>query len=58
MPYNKGQRVEYRDDQNRMQEGQIQRAEGSGDKAKYAIKNEQTQQVEQVTERQIQRPLQ
>ncbi|MFD7443867.1 hypothetical protein [Streptomyces sp. NPDC059909] len=58
MPYNKGQRVEYRDEQNRMQEGQIQRAEGSGEQTKYAIKNEQTQRVDQVTERQIQRPLQ
>ncbi|AJT64298.3 hypothetical protein T261_2624 [Streptomyces lydicus] len=51
--------MEYRDDKTgEMQQGKIMRAEGSGQKARYTIQNERTNQLEQIQERQIERDLQ
>ncbi|MFI5629178.1 MULTISPECIES: hypothetical protein [unclassified Streptomyces] len=57
MPYTKGQRVEYRNKQGEQAQGLIQRAEGQGQQAKYAVKNEKSMQEELVPESKIERQL-
>ncbi|MFE7794512.1 hypothetical protein [Streptomyces sp. NPDC057460] len=57
MPYTKGQRVEYRNQQGQQAQGLIERAEGQGSQAKYAVKNEKSQQEELVPESKIERQL-
>ncbi|KPC67045.1 hypothetical protein [Streptomyces chattanoogensis] len=59
MTHRPADRVEYRDDKTgEMQQGKIMRAEGSGQKARYTIQNERTNQLEEIQERQIERDLQ
>ncbi|MET7563666.1 hypothetical protein ABZS95_26230 [Streptomyces sp. NPDC005479] len=57
MPYKQGQRVEYRNKQGEQAQGLIQRAEGQGQQAKYAVKNEKSMQEELVPESKIERQL-
>ncbi|MFD4947122.1 hypothetical protein ACFVYE_43880 [Streptomyces sp. NPDC058239] len=57
MPYRKGQHVEYRDQQNQMQQGEIRQTEGSGAQTRYAIQNDKTLREEKISEKQIEREL-
>ncbi|MGC5006438.1 hypothetical protein OIE61_39555 [Streptomyces sp. NBC_01762] len=57
MPYNQGQRVQYRNQHGEQAQGTIQRAEGSGPQTSYTVKNEKNMQAEQVKENQIERAL-
>ncbi|MEV6162506.1 hypothetical protein AB0L71_11390 [Streptomyces sp. NPDC052052] len=57
MSYRQGQRVEYRDQQNQKQQGEIRQTEGSGASTRYAIRNERTMREDQVSENQIEREL-
>lgn len=54
MPYSKGDRVQYRDQQNQQHTGVVQNAQRTGQEMTYSVKDEQTNREEQVTERQIQ----
>jgi hypothetical protein len=57
MPYRKGQHVEYRDQQDELQRGEIRSAEGSGAQARYAVQNEATMREDRISENQIEREL-
>ncbi|MEV8204971.1 hypothetical protein AB0P40_06095, partial [Streptomyces sp. NPDC079189] len=57
MPYRKGQHVEYRDQQDELQRGEIRSAEGSGAQTRYAVQNEATMREDKVSEHQIEREL-
>ncbi|WP_328886913.1 hypothetical protein [Streptomyces sp. NBC_00316] len=57
MPHLEGQRVEYRDDQNKKCQGEIKQVSGNGPAATYVIKNEQTQRDDRVREMQIEQDL-
>ncbi|MFF2327474.1 MULTISPECIES: hypothetical protein [unclassified Streptomyces] len=57
MSYRQGQRVEYRDQQNQKQQGEIRQTEGTGAQARYAIQNEKTMREDKVSENQIEREL-
>ncbi|MER7200599.1 hypothetical protein ACFRU3_35875 [Streptomyces sp. NPDC056910] len=57
MPYRKGQQVEYRDQQDELQRGEIRSAEGSGAQTRYAVQNEATLREDKVSEHQIEREL-
>lgn len=57
MPYRKGQHVEYRDQQDELQRGEIRSAEGNGAQTRYAVQNEATMREDKVSEHQIEREL-
>ncbi|MFD4759788.1 hypothetical protein ACFWOJ_13095 [Streptomyces sp. NPDC058439] len=57
MPYRKGQHVEYRDQQDELQRGEIRSTEGSGAQTRYAVQNEATMREDKVSENQIEREL-
>jgi hypothetical protein len=57
MPYRKGQHVEYRDQQDELQRGEIRSTEGSGAQMRYAVQNEATLREDKVSENQIEREL-
>ncbi|MFG2628577.1 hypothetical protein [Streptomyces sp. NPDC048473] len=57
MSYRQGQRVEYRDQQNHKQQGEIRQTEGSGAQTRYAIQNDKTMREEKINENQIDREL-
>ncbi|MFE4336217.1 MULTISPECIES: hypothetical protein [unclassified Streptomyces] len=57
MSYRQGQRVEYRDQQNQKQQGEIRQTEGSGAQTRYAVQNEKTMREEKISENQIEREL-
>ncbi|GGT18676.1 MULTISPECIES: hypothetical protein [Streptomyces] len=57
MTYRQGQRVEYRDQQNQKQQGEIRQTEGSGAQTRYAVQNEKTMREEKINESQIEREL-
>ncbi|MCX5315953.1 MULTISPECIES: hypothetical protein [Streptomyces] len=57
MAYRKGQHVEYRDQQDELQKGEIQQTESGGAQTRYAIKNDKTMREEKISENQIERAL-
>ncbi|MEU0836400.1 hypothetical protein [Streptomyces sp. NPDC005969] len=57
MPYRKGQHVEYRDQQDEVQRGEVRSAQGSGAQTRYAVQNETTMREDKVSENQIEREL-
>jgi hypothetical protein len=57
MAHKTGERVEYRDDKREKQIGRIQEVQGRGKEARYSVLNEQTQKLEQCSEKDIERGL-
>jgi hypothetical protein len=57
MAYRKGQHVEYRDQQDQLQKGQIRQTESGGAQTRYAVQNDKTQREEKISENQIERAL-
>ena len=57
MAYRTGQHVEYRDQQDQLQQGEIRQAETSGPQVRYAVKNDKTMREEKISENQIEREL-
>jgi hypothetical protein len=57
MAHKTGERVEYRDDKREKQIGKIQEVQGRGKEASYSVLNEQTQKLEQCSEKDIEREL-
>jgi hypothetical protein len=49
--------VEYRDQQDELQRGEIRSTEGSGAQARYAVQNEATLSEDKISENQIEREL-
>jgi hypothetical protein len=57
MAHKTGERVEYRDDKSEKQIGKIQEVQGRGKEARYSVLNEQTQELDQCSEKDIEREL-
>ncbi|MDX3772046.1 MULTISPECIES: hypothetical protein [unclassified Streptomyces] len=57
MAYRKGQHVEYRDQQDQLQQGEIRQTESGGAQTRYAVQNDKTQREEKISENQIERAL-
>lgn len=53
MPYSKGDRVQYRDQQDKQHTGEIRNIQSTGQDMTYTVRDLQTNQEERVTERQI-----
>ncbi|MBV9026265.1 MAG: hypothetical protein JO362_21305 [Streptomycetaceae bacterium] len=57
MAHKTGERVEYRDNKHEKQIGRIQEIQGRGKEARYSVLNEQTQKLDQCSEKDIEREL-
>lgn len=56
--YKQGERVRYQNDQQHQCDGMVQAVQGSGQSAKYTVKNQQTNQNEEVQHSRVQGRLQ
>ncbi|MEU0836970.1 MULTISPECIES: hypothetical protein [unclassified Streptomyces] len=57
MQHNEGQRVEYRDADNKKCQGEITKVSGTGPSTTYTIKNDKTHRDDKVREMQIDQNL-
>ncbi|MCX4532408.1 hypothetical protein OHA79_32185 [Streptomyces sp. NBC_00841] len=57
MQHNEGQRVEYRDENNKKCQGEITKVSGTGPATTYTIKNDKTHSDDRVREMQIDQNL-
>jgi len=57
MQFNKGDRVEYKGQDNQRHTGEIRRVQGESPQARYTVRDESTNVEEQVEERKIERAL-
>ncbi|MGW4974695.1 hypothetical protein [Streptomyces mirabilis] len=57
MQYNKGDRVEYKGQDQQKHTGEIRRVQGEPPQARYTVRDESTSVEEQVEEKQIDRSL-
>ncbi|MEV6295575.1 hypothetical protein AB0M41_35305 [Streptomyces sp. NPDC051896] len=55
--FNKGDRVEYKGQDNQKHTGEIRRIQGESPQARYTVRDEKTKSEEQVEERKIERSL-
>ncbi|WP_328512956.1 hypothetical protein OHB25_58580 [Streptomyces mirabilis] len=58
MAYKQGDKVRYQNDQQQQCDGTVQQVQGSGQSAKYVIKNQQTNQNEEAQHSRVQGRLQ
>lgn len=56
--YKQGERVRYQNDQQHQCDGMVQAVQGSGQSAKYTVKNQRTNQNEEVQHSRVQGRLQ
>ena len=58
MQYRQGEKVRYQNDQQQQCDGTVQSVQGQGSSARYTIKNQNTNQSEEVTHTRVQGRLQ